>query len=140
MITPKQLTQIQTICSKRFPDRSERLEFLSQFVGEPISSAKELTSKQADDIIYHLNTGKTPDNSYYARFDKDNKQHNTILSYAHQFGWKNPEKPWLVDLNRLGAWLISKYSPVRKPMFKMTREECSKVISALENMNQKKWK
>lgn len=140
MITKKQIQQLQTICSQRFSDRNERLEFLSNFVGYEISSTKELTEKQAVEVIRFLNTGQLPDNSFYARFDKNSKQHRTVLSYALQLGWRAENNPAFADLHRLGTWIISKYSPVRKPLFKMTKAECSKVISALENMIQKKYK
>ncbi|MDO5607618.1 MAG: hypothetical protein Q4G08_04085 [Capnocytophaga sp.] len=141
MITKPQIKQLQTLCSSRFSDREERLEFLSAMAGEPVQSAKELTQLQADGIIRYLNTGKASDNSYYARFDKENNQHRTILSLAFQFGWVGTTDSGrtVPDLERLGSWLISKRSPVQKPLLKMTRPELSKVITALERMTVKKF-
>ena len=133
-ITAQQTRQLQTICSKRFPDREERLEFLSQFCGEEITTAKDLTERQAHEVIRYLNTGKEPDNSFYALFDKENGQHKAVLSRAHLLGWVQADKPHLVDLKTLGTWLISNKCPVQKPLMKMTKQEVSKVIYALEQI------
>ena len=65
-----------------------------------------------------------------------------ILSYAMQFGWKriHPKKGIEVaDLDKLGAWLSSTRSPVRKPLKAMSRIELSKVIKAMEQMVVKKY-
>lgn len=78
----------------------------------------------------------------WAFFDKKNKQHLTILSYAMQFGWKHkhPKRDMEVaDLERLGTWLSSERSPVRKPLKEMNRKELSRVIKALEQMVLKKY-
>lgn len=141
MITTQQIKQLQTLCSKRFSDREERLFFLSEMVGEPIETVKDLTEQQATGIIYHLNTGNSPDNSYYARFNQRNNQHLKILSLARQLGWVSTTHIGrrVADLNRLGTWLISKRSPVRKPLTKMNKLELSKIIFALEQMTQKKY-
>ncbi|MGV4331527.1 hypothetical protein [Ornithobacterium rhinotracheale] len=137
-ITPQQIKQLQTICGKRFPDREERLHFFSEFTGENIESAKDLTEHQAYELIRYLNTGKEPNNSYYTMFSKTNSQHKAILSLAHQMGWVQHGKPQFVDLNKLGTWLISKRCPVNKPLSQMTKQELSKVITALSNIV--KWK
>lgn len=73
----------------------------------------------------------------WAFFDRKNRQHMVILSYAMQFGWKriHPKRGLEVaDLEKLGAWLSSTRSPVRKPLRAMTRIELSRVIKALEQM------
>ncbi|MCK0203792.1 hypothetical protein MWN41_12275, partial [Ornithobacterium rhinotracheale] len=106
-ITPQQLKQLQTICSKRFPDREERLNFISEFTGFVVKSSKDLTERQAYELIRYLNTGKEPNNSFYAMFSKANSQHKAILSLAHQMGWVQEGKTQFVDLNKLGTWLIS---------------------------------
>ncbi|MFJ1366646.1 hypothetical protein ACILDU_09420 [Capnocytophaga canimorsus] len=50
------------------------------------------------------------------------------------------DKPHLVDLNRLGVWLISKRSPVKKALQDMSHKEVSKIIFAIENMIKGKYK
>ncbi|CAI9429242.1 Regulatory protein RecX [Candidatus Ornithobacterium hominis] len=133
-ITKQQIKQLQTLCSKEFSDRDERLNFLSEFTGEQINSTKDLTERQAYEAIRFLNTGKNPNHSFYALFDKENKQHTTILSLAHQLGWVQENKPYLVDLKTLGAWIISSKCPVRKPINQMNSKELSKVIFALQQV------
>lgn len=81
-----------------------------------------------------------PDSSSWARFDKYNSQHKTILSHCHTLGWKSEENPAFVDLNRLGGWLKSNRSPVQKPLLEMNRKELSKIIAALESMIKKQFK
>ncbi|MDV3880751.1 hypothetical protein BAS06_09310 [Elizabethkingia miricola] len=139
-ITTKQITQLQTICSAKFRNRDERLEMLSEMVGSPITSIKDLTELQADELIYFFNTGKNMDHSSYALFDHKNNQHRTILSHCHTLGWVNPNNPRFVDLNRLGGWLKSEKSPVKKPLKQMTKQELSKIIVALENITKSKFK
>lgn len=134
MITAAQLKQIQTLLNKRFTDRQERLDFLSDFFGMEIKSTKDLTEKQAFQLIRFLKEGKTIDNGFFARFDPQNPQHRTVLARCHELGWVQADKPHLVDLNSLGGWLISKKSPVKKALQDMSHKELSKVIHALENM------
>lgn len=140
MITAAQLKQIQTLLNKRFTDRQERLDFLSDFFGMEIKSTKELTEQQAFQLIRFLKEGKTIDNAFFARFDPKNPQHRTILSRCHELSWVQEENPNFVDLNRLGGFLISKYSPVKKPLLDMSHREASKIIEALENIIKSKYK
>lgn len=139
-IQSKQIRQIQTICSKRFSDRNERLNFMSEFFNKEITSTLQLSYAEADDLIFFLNTGKSPDSSFWALFDRNNKQHTTVLSLAHQLRWVLADKTWLVDLNRLGNWIKSERCPVNKPLKQMNKEELSKVIFAMENISRKKFK
>lgn len=147
MITAAQLKQIQTLLNKRFTDRQERLEFLSDFFSQEIKSTKELTEQQAQILTLTLSEGKGKAPTWeglgkIARFDKNNAQHRTILSRCHELGWVGTTESGKVipDLNRLGGWLISKRSPVQKALLDMTKQELSKVIFALENMLKKKYK
>lgn len=140
MITPLQLKTLQTLLNKRFSDREERLDFLSDFFSVEIKSTKDLSEKQAFQLIRYLKEGKIIDNGFFARFNPQNTQHRTILSLCHELNWVQEENPHWVDLNRLGGWLISKWSPVQKALSEMTKQELSKVIFALENMLKKKYK
>lgn len=77
--------------------------------------------------------------SFFAMFSYKNNQYRMILSLAHQLGWILENKPQIVDLHRLGSFIKSEKSPVRKPLCKMSVKECSKLISALESMVKKKY-
>lgn len=139
-IQPKQIQQLQTICSSKFHDRDERLDFMSSFFGQEINSTKDLTRIQADDLIYFMNTGNAPNNFSWGKFNKDNTQHKGVLSLCHQLGWVQEQNPAWVDINRLGSWLKSKRSPVQKPLMEMDTKEVSKIIFALEQMIKKRYK
>lgn len=139
-ITKQQIQIIQTLLNKRFREREERLEFLSDFFGMEIKSTKELTDRQAFHLIQFLKEGKTIDNAFFARFDAKNAQHRTLLARCHELGWVQSEAPNIVDLNRLGAFLISKKSPVKKALLDMSSKEVSRVIFILEKMIKQKYK
>ncbi|MFJ1366647.1 hypothetical protein ACILDU_09425 [Capnocytophaga canimorsus] len=64
MITKQQIQIIQTLLNKRFSERQERLDFLSDFFGMEIKSTKDLTEKQAFQLIRYLKEGKTIDNAF----------------------------------------------------------------------------
>lgn len=133
-ISPNQIKKLQIACSGKFSNRDERLDAVSGILGASIDSFKDLNSLQADELIYFFNTGKMPDNSSWAIFDKYNTQHRAVLSLCYQNGWVKEENPSIVDLHRLGGWLKSKRSPVKKPLKEMTKQEVSKIITAMQNM------
>ena len=139
-ITSEQITKLQTICSGKFRNREERLEALSDLSGTEIKSVKDLSKLQADELIYFFNTGRIMDHSAWALFDKYNSQHKAVLSLCHQLGWVMEDKPQFVDLNRLGGWLKSNRSPVRRPLNEMDKKELSKIITALQNIINTKFK
>ncbi len=140
MITTDQIRIIQTLLNKRFSERQERLEFLSNFFGMEIKSTKDLTKTQATYLIRYLNGEKITPFQIYAYFDRQNSQHRALLARCHELGWVQDENPNFVDLNRLGSWLISKRSPVKKALQDMSHKEVSKVIYAIENMIKSKYK
>ncbi len=76
---------------------------------------------------------KTP--AYWGRFDASLGSHKYILSLVRQLGWEKLRgNRSFADIERLGKWLQSEKSPVKKPLCKMDREETSIIITALENM------
>lgn len=133
-ITPHQLKSLQSACNGKFRTREERLEAISEMVGAQVTSFNELTPLQADELIYFFNTGKSIDHSSWAIFDKYNTQHKAVLSLCYQLGWVSEENPKFVDLHRLGGWLKSNRSPVKRPLKEMTKQELSKIITALNNI------
>lgn len=139
-ITQKQISQLQTICSGKFKDREERLETISEMVGDHIESIKDLSQLQADELIHFFNTGKAIDHTAWGFFDMRNGQHKAVLSLCHTLGWVKEDNPNFVDLHRLGGFLKSDKSPVKSPLKEMTTAECSKVIFALQKIVQTKYK
>lgn len=136
MITAAQLKQIQTLLNKRFFDREERLDFLSAFFGIEIKSTKDLTKLQAVQLIQALKNEPITENISFSLFDKNNAQHRTILSRCYELGWVDTTDSGKIipDLDRLGGFLISKYSPVKKALSQMNKTELSKIIGALKKM------
>ena len=69
--------------------------------------------------------------SDWGRFDKNDKQHKTILSLLHQANWTtNIGGRQVPDMVRFGNWLQSDKSPVKKPLLKMESKDVSKIIEA----------
>ncbi|MRI64649.1 hypothetical protein EDM00_11725 [Ornithobacterium rhinotracheale] len=114
------------------------MNFFSEFTGFVIKSAKDLTERQAYELIRYLNTGEEPKNHIYALYSKENAQHRAVISRAYQLCWTEENNAGKVDLNKLGTWLISKRCPVNKELKKMTKKELSKVIYVLDQLV--KWK
>ena len=139
-ITTSQIQQLQTICSGKFRSREERLEALSEMVGVELHSVKDLNQLQADELIYFFNTGRSLNHSVWGIFDKNNTQHKTVLSHCHTLGWVQEDNPQFVDLHRLGGWLKSDRSPVKKPLKEMSKTEVSKIIFALGNIIKSKYR
>ena len=140
IIAPPQIKLLQAICSGKFSSREERLEFFSEFLDKDITTTKELTKEDADDLITYFKTGRVRDNTSFALFNKNNKKHLKILSLAKELDWVDPSTEY-ADLNRLGGWIKSNKCPVQgKKLNEMSYNELSKVIKAMENMIQSKWK
>lgn len=136
LISAVELKRLQALCAQYFTDREGRLAFLSAVAGRLISSAKELTQEEIQAVFRYFKVPAQSESEAknYAYFDKGNRQHRTVLSLALQLGWVSPQNPDHADLERLGRWLASPRSPVRKPLKKMNPKELSKIISALENI------
>lgn len=136
-ITKKQLQQIQTIMSSRFADRDERLDFISAYFEKEIKSTKELTSVEADNFIYFLNTGIRRESSW-AFFDKDTfvSERKLLFSYMHQAQWTMPHETLneVPDLERLSNFLKCNRSPVNKPLKQFEKQDWNKLIQCFRNI------
>ena len=140
-IKAKDIQILQIELAKKFNNRDEKLEFLSQFVGYELETSKDLTQYQAMDVIQFLKTGKQPDNTNWAYFDKTNAQHMNVLSQCITYGWSEIKRGKIVaDLNRLGGWLKSFRSPIQKPLLEMEPTELSTIINAFKGMIKRKYK
>ena len=129
-------------------DPEAKATLISQFTGNIHKiSTKDLTFYQANELIkslngkplYNTSAPKGKETSFF-HFDIKNKQHRTILSLAHQYGWEKPQAgKHIADMTRVAEWLMSKRAPVQKSLGTQTPKELSKTITALENMVAKKF-
>ncbi|MCI2229559.1 hypothetical protein MC378_10305 [Polaribacter sp. MSW13] len=136
-ISKKQIQQIQIILSKRELDREERLQFLSDHFNREITTTKDLTFVEAEDLIYFLNTGKKS-NSNWAFFDKSKfvSERKLLFSYLYQAQWVTKKEGYteVPDLERLSNFLKSPKSPVKKPLKKFEKQDWSKLLQAFRNI------
>lgn len=135
LISKSQIQQIQTILSNNKLDRDERLVFLSQQTRRDITTTKELTKIEADDIIFFLNTGDV-DTTSWGKFYKDNNQHMTLLSRLRTAQWvtNHPVYGEIADLERLHDFLKNGKSPIKKPLRAMDSNEVSKLIFVFDKI------
>ena len=133
-ITYPQIKQIFKLLPKKAAtDKEIRADFVASFTDGRTDSVKELTRDEADLMICTLSGSY----SHFAAFDKNNKQHMAVLNLCYELGWTSFNKRLnrhTADLGKLGAFISSKKSPVRKPLMEMTKQEVSKLIYALENI------
>jgi len=133
--TADQIKIIQTI----MPTRDIKEEWV-QWATEDVTkiSCKDLTFDQANKILVQ-NKCAAHKPLFYAKFDKKNKRHKYLLSVCITYGWfvLSGKFGRIADLDKLNEWMLSALCPVRKPLMKMTGDELSKVIAALENMSLK---
>ncbi|WP_294958746.1 hypothetical protein [uncultured Flavobacterium sp.] len=94
------------------------------------TSTNDLTFDQANMILKQLGL-KEHVKDLWSSFDKKNQQHMSILATMRTAQWvKKVNGKEVADLDILDHFLKTK-SPVKKPLKKMTYEETSKVIYAL---------
>lgn len=108
---------------------------------EKKTSCNDLSFDQANTILKQMGmqpiaASKEDSALFWAYFDKKNSKHMQIMSLLHQVLWRkrHPKYGMVPDLERFGSWLQSDKSPVQKPLKKMTPQECSKIITALEGI------
>lgn len=93
-------------------------------------STNDLTFGQANMILKQLGQKEHAKN-LWSSFDKNNPQHMSILAIMRTAQWvKKVDGKEVADLEILDHFLKTK-SPVKKPLKKMSKEEISKVIHAL---------
>lgn len=128
-ITSEQIREIFARCKGRYEDREERLLYIGGIVGRDVESVKELTQEEAEAMIRTLRYGE--DMSYFGYFDKGNRQHMSVVGCCYKLGWVKAGK---ADVDRLGRFLMSKHSPVRKRLMEMNPREVSRVIYVLQKI------
>lgn len=104
------------------------------------TSTNDLTHAQANAILIKFDQ-KPVLYDNWAFYDKNNRSHKYLLSLAIQYGWSKSDNKYgeIADLVPISEWLKSERSPVRKKLKEMTNTETSKVLSALEQMVNKKY-
>lgn len=134
-IDKQQIIRVQSAMSSRCASREERLDFIGNFVGHEIESTKDLSSIEAEELLYFLNVGKVKKENWGA-FDLQNVKHKVILSLLYTADWvkEHPRHGEVPDTDRLSDFLKSSKSPVQKPLKKMNKKELEKIIQALNGI------
>lgn len=138
-IEPQQLKKIQTNLTKEYPDREERLCFVSQFLHREVTTTKDLTSTEADELLNFIyNKNYTRDN--WGLFDKRNEKYRSerklLWSYLYQAQWTvdNETHGEVPDTERLSNFLKSPKSPVKKPLKQFEKGDWNKILEVFKNI------
>ena len=136
-ITAQQSRTIHTLLPAHLKEPEAKAELIASFTADPTrSSTKDLTTLEADDLIYFLRHGVNARYASYATFDSSNRQHRYILSLAHQLGWvvySNAQRRMVPDLEQLGGW-IRKYGHRHQPLKQYTGVDLTKLVTQLEKV------
>lgn len=125
------------------PTRDIKEEFVQWATGDVNkTSCNDLDFAQANQILKQLGCKPVPMDqgdlaSTWGKFNNKNKEHRKILSLLRQIQWTTTSEKWgeVADIIRFGAWLRDDpKAPVKKPLLKMTPEEVSKTIIALQGI------
>ena len=137
--TKQQKFAIRKNCNFKDDIKEEFVQWATQDISK--TSLNDLSFEQANKIL--IAQGDTPKQNVenWGLFDKNNSQHKYILSLCFQMGLTKELKGRdVADIFKLGEWLKSEKSPVRKPLKQMTSYELSRIIFAMEKITEKKWK
>lgn len=143
-ITKFQINRIMQNCQYNVEIKNEWVQCATGDVNR--TSLRSITHDQAIKIM-HQQTGTNPINavteggrthskSNWGLFDKENKQHLTILAQMRTAQWVIPNDKYgeVPDLERLSEFLKSEKSPINKPLKQMQPWEVSKIIEALKGI------
>jgi hypothetical protein len=134
-ITKFQINEIMRNCNYNVEMKDEWVQWVTN--DNSRTSLRSITHDQAIKIM-HQQTGTTPtiEVENWASFDKENKQHLTILAQMRTAQWVIPNEKYgeVPDLNRLSDFLKSDKSPINKPLKKMEPWEVSKIIEAFKGI------
>ena len=112
------------------------------YIYEGTGSATDDYFKPKQQLTAVLQGGRAISKSNWALFDKNNKQHLTLLSQLRTAQWtvSHPRHGEVADLARLSEFLKSDKSPVNMPLKDMKPEEVSKIIEAFKGIVKSKYK
>jgi hypothetical protein len=117
---------------------------VSSFTAGRTTSTKELTWKEAQDLIKALSGIASPaprerkalspeeqqrNDVKMANYRECDKKRKLLIRYAHQMGWEQADGK--ADMNRLNGWCIN-YGQFHKPLMEHTSTELSKIAVQLE--------
>lgn len=141
-ITKFQINRIMQNCNYKSDIKDEWVQWVTN--DNSRTSLRSITHDQAIKILYQQ-TGTKPineDADNWGEFDKDNRQHLTLLAYMRTAQWTTPNEKHgeVADLARLSDFLKSEKSPVKKALKQMEPWEVSKIIKAFEGIVNSKFK
>lgn len=143
-ITAHQIKEIRKNANFQEDIKEEWVQWVTGDVAR--TSLKSLTQAQAVRIL-KAQTGSTDSSravptDHWGLFDKNNRQHLTLLAYMRTAQWTTPNGKHgeVADIERLSDWLKSDRSPVRKPLKSMQPWEVSKIIEAFKGIVNSKYK
>ena len=138
-ITAFQIKEIRKNCNFQEEIKEEWVQWVTGDVTR--NSLKSLTQAQAVKILRQQNPHPQPlskgeGSENWGLFDKNNKQHLTILAQMRTAQWVKPSKKWgeIPDIERLSEFLKSDKSPINKPLKQMQPSEVSKIIEAMKGI------
>lgn len=142
-ITKFQINRIMQNCNYDVDMKNEWVQWATGDTSR--TSLRSITHDQAIKIMNQQTGNNSPlsegclkggveDN--WGLFDKDNRQHLTLLAYMRTAQWTTPSDKHgeVADLERLSNWLKSDKSPVNKPLKQMDPWEVSKIIEAFKGI------
>ena len=135
-ITKFQINRIMQNCNYNIEMKDEWVQWVTG--DNSRTSLRSITHDQAIKIM-NQQTGTKPkqeDEDNWGEFDKDNRQHLTLLAYMRTAQWTTPNEKHgeVADIERLSDWLKGNLSPVKKPLKKMEPWEVSKIIEAFKGI------
>ena len=137
-ITKFQINRIMQNCQYNVEIKNEWVQWATGDTSR--TSLRSITHDQAIKILLQQ-TGSSPTPEVGAKenwglFDKENKQHLTILAQMRTAQWVvlNDKYGEVPDLERLSEFLKSDKSPINKPLKKMEPREVSKIIEAMKGI------
>lgn len=139
-ITAHQIKEIRKNCNFQEDTKEEWVQWVTGDVKQ--TSLKSLTQAQAVRIIKAQTGQEAPKSDNWGLFDKNNKQHLTVLAQMRTAQWTVPNDKYgeVPDLERLSEFLKSPESPIKKPLKKMQPWEVSKIIEAFKGIVKSKYK
>lgn len=141
-ITAHQIKEIRKNANFQEDIKEEWVQWVTGDVSRTsLTKPIPLTQAQAVRII-KAQTGAEPQDDNWGLFDKDNRQHLTLLAYMRTAQWTTPSEKHgeVADLEKLSEFLKSDKSPVNKPLKKMQPWEVSKIIEAFKGIVKSKYK
>lgn len=141
-ITAYQIKEIRKNSNFKEDIKEEWVQWVTGDVNrKSLTKPIPLTQAQAVRII-KAQTGSEPQEDNWGLFDKNNRQHLTLLAYMRTAQWTTPNGNHgeVADIERLSDWLKSDKSPVNKPLTKMQPWEVSKIIEAFKGIVKSKYK